>query len=287
MFAKLLKHEFKATRGVVAILCAILLVSGLTMGLSLQRMISMAENDYMSVVVTNETAAEDAAMTISSEAPLLADILCVFLMIAAIVAISICAASAIFFLIYRFYKSRFTDEGYLTFTLPVTNHQLLLSSITNTTLNLLIVGVVTAVTVLLIFLLALSAVPDVAVWEELKQVWPEILAVLKQAAAEDAGLLALMAFSGVASFFRQIIQLMLAVTIGALIAKKHKLLAAVGVYYGINMAVSFLTSMVSIYALNNNQPYVFMGIQGIVSAALVAGGYFLMHYLTSRKLNLT
>ena len=221
MFAKLLKHEFRATRGVVAILCAILLVSGLTMGLSLQRMISMAENDYMSVVVTNETAAEDAAMTISSEAPLLADILCVFLMIAAIVAISICAASAIFFLIYRFYKSRFTDEGYLTFTLPVTNHQLLLSSITNTTLNLLIVGVVTAVTVLLIFLLALSAVPDVAVWEELKQVWPEILAVLKQAAAEDAGLLALMAFSGVASFFRQIIQLMLAVTIGALIAKKH------------------------------------------------------------------
>lgn len=287
MFAKLLKHEFRATRGVVAILCAILLVSGLTMGLSLQRMISMAENDYMSVVVTNETAAEDAAMTISSEAPLLADILCVFLMIAAIVAISICAASAIFFLIYRFYKSRFTDEGYLTFTLPVTNHQLLLSSITNTTLNLLIVGVVTAVTVLLIFLLALSAVPDVAVWEELKQVWPEILAVLKQAAAEDAGLLALMAFSGVASFFRQIIQLMLAVTIGALIAKKHKLLAAVGVYYGIHMVVSFLTSMVSIYALNNNQPYVFMGIQGIVSAALVAGGYFLMHYLTSRKLNLT
>lgn len=287
MFAKLLKHEFKATRGVVAILCAILLVSGLTMGLSLQRMISMAENDYMSVVVTNETAAEDAAMTISLEAPLLADILCVFLMIAAIVAISICAASAIFFLIYRFYKSRFTDEGYLTFTLPVTNHQLLLSSITNTTLNLLIVGVVTAVTVLLIFLLALSAVPDVAVWEELKQVWPEILAVLKQAAAEDAGLLALMAFSGVASFFRQIIQLMLAVTIGALIAKKHKLLAAVGVYYGIHMVVSFLTSMVSIYALNNNQPYVFMGIQGIVSAALVAGGYFLMHYLTSRKLNLT
>ncbi|MEE1036261.1 MAG: hypothetical protein U0L15_04025 [Oscillospiraceae bacterium] len=287
MFAKLLKHEFQATRGVVAILCAILLVSGLTMGLSLQRMISMAENDYMSVVVTNETAAEDAAMTISSEAPLLADILCVFLMIAAIVAISICAASAIFFLIYRFYKSRFTDEGYLTFTLPVTNHQLLLSSITNTTLNLLIVGVVTAVTVLLIFLLALSAVPDVAVWEELKQVWPEILAVLKQAAAEDAGLLALMAFSGVASFFRQIIQLMLAVTIGALIAKKHKLLAAVGVYYGIHMVVSFLTSMVSIYALNNNQPYVFMGIQGIVSAALVAGGYFLMHYLTSRKLNLT
>lgn len=287
MFAKLLKHEFKATRGVVAILCAILLVSGLTMGLSLQRMISMAENDYMSVVVTNETAAEDAAMTISSEAPLLADILCVFLMIAAIVAISICAASAIFFLIYRFYKSRFTDEGYLTFTLPVTNHQLLLSSITNTTLNLLIVGVVTAVTVLLIFLLALSAVPDVAVWEELKQVWPEILAGLKQAAAEEAGLLALMAFSSVATFFRQIIQLMLAVTIGALIAKKHKLLAAVGVYYGIHMVVSFLTSMVSIYALNNNQPYVFMGIQGIVSAALVAGGYFLMHYLTSRKLNLT
>ena len=287
MFAKLLKHEFRATRGVVAILCAILLVSGLTMGLSLQRMISMAENDYMSVVVTNETAAEDAAMTISSEAPLLADILCVFLMIAAIVAISICAASAIFFLIYRFYKSRFTDEGYLTFTLPVTNHQLLLSSITNTTLNLLIVGVVTAVTVLLIFLLALSAVPDVAVWEELKQVWPEILAGLKQAAAEEAGLLALMAFSSVATFFRQIIQLMLAVTIGALIAKKHKLLAAVGVYYGIHMVVSFLTSMVSIYALNNNQPYVFMGIQGIVSAALVAGGYFLMHYLTDKKLNLT
>jgi hypothetical protein len=279
MFAKLLKHEFRATRGVVAILCAILLVSGLTMGLSLHRMISISENVYTSVVATNETTV--------IENPGVVDILCVFLMIAAVVAISICAASAIFFLIYRFYKSRFTDEGYLTFTLPVTNHQLLLSSITNTTLNLLIVGVAVVVTVLLIITLAASAVPDVAVWEELKQVWPEILAGLKQATAEEAGLLALMAFSSVATFFRQIIQLMLAVTIGALIAKKHKLLAAVGVYYGIHMVVSYLTSMVSISAINNDQPFVFVGIHGIVSAALVVGGYFLMHYLTSRKLNLT
>lgn len=278
MFAKLLKHEFRATRGVVAILCAILLISGLTMGLSLHRMISMAENAYTSVVVTNETAV--------SEAPAVVDILCVLLMIAAIVAMSVCVAGAIFFLIYRFYKSRFTDEGYLTFTLPVTHHQLLLSSITNTALNLLIVGVVTVVTALLIMALAASAVPDVAVWEEMKQIWPEIMEGLKQATKEEAGLIALMVASGMAAFFRQIIQLMLAVTIGALIAKKHKLLAAVGVYYGINMAVSFLTSMVSISALNNNQPYVFVGIQGIVSVALVAGGYFLMHYLTSRKLNL-
>ena len=264
MFAKLLKQEWKATSGMLGIL------SLGSLGVSL--------------LVTGLMRFESADIAGVPEIVWIPVGLMIFAGFLAILAYS---AGVQIMLIARFYKNKFTDEGYLTFTLPVTNHQLLLSSITNTTLNLLIVGVVTAVTVLLIFLLALSAVPDVAVWEELKQVWPEILAGLKQAAAEDAGLLALMAFSSVATFFRQIIQLMLAVTIGALIAKKHKLLAAVGVYYGINMAVSFLTSMVSIYALNNNQPYVFMGIQGIVSAALVAGGYFLMHYLTSRKLNLT
>ena len=45
------------------------------------------------------------------------------------------------FILYRYYKNLFTDEGYLTFTLPVTPHEILLSK----TINGIIWSVVTTV----------------------------------------------------------------------------------------------------------------------------------------------
>ena len=84
--------------------------------------------------------------------------------------------------------------------------------------------------------------------------------------------------------------LMLSVTVGSVIAKKHKVLAAVGTYYAIQVAMSIaealtMTSVVMLdgvgYAFN-----VFSA-SLLLMLAVTVGGYFLMHYLADKKLNLT
>ena len=82
--------------------------------------VSVAESGFAIVVENEDAAMSDLTM-----------VLCMVLLSCGIVAIAVCCAASLFFMIYRFYKRCFTDEGYLTFTLPVTNHQILLSSIIN------------------------------------------------------------------------------------------------------------------------------------------------------------
>ena len=86
--------------------------------------------------------------------------------------------------------------------------------------------------------------------------------------------------------FSELILLMVAVTIGAQIARKHKILAAVGVYYGISMAQSFAMSMIMLNATTSEDVNALLVSPGIMGLALSVSGYFLMHWLISKKLNL-
>ena len=91
----------------------------------------------------------------------------------------------------------------------------------------------------------------------------------------------------------QLILPLLAITMGAQVAKKHKLLAAFGIYYGLNMGVSVVTSISNIYLLvsealiNNSASLMFSTIfNSVLYLGLAIGGYFLMHHLVDKKLNL-
>ena len=85
--------------------------------------------------------------------------------------------------------------------------------------------------------------------------------------------------------------LMLAVTVGSLIAKKHKILAAVAVFYGIHVLISIATAFLmsandvlsdgALAAMSG-----FFGRTALLMTALSLGGYFLMYWLVDRKLNL-
>ena len=117
MFVKLLKHEWRANRGLVGLLCAIIAISGVLLGGSLRYSVwsTLTENSLMVTVY--------AMIVLVAELAILG---CVFL--------------AMYFLAYRFYKSRFEDQGYLMLTLPVTTHEHLLSSIVNTIIGVILVG---------------------------------------------------------------------------------------------------------------------------------------------------
>ena len=274
MFAKLLKHEWQATRGVIGLLCVIILVCGLMIGCSAHYLIWVEESTMVVI-----DADGDSSNVLS--------VLCVLLMMAGAMAMAVCAAGSVFAVTWRFYKSRFTDEGYLTFTLPVTHHQLLLSSLLNSILGVLAVIAACILAALIVAALFLLAVPQQIVWADawvsLGEAWQQILASLSQNSREFLSL----GIGTVIGFIASLIQLMLAVTIGALVAKKHKILAAVGVYYGINLGLSFIQMLFAMSAAFSQSFSLLMNSATLLSAAVAVGGYFLMYWLTSRKLNLT
>ena len=266
MFGKLLKAEWRASRRTVGILCAVVLIAGLLVGLMGAWMMRMSVSD--------------------KAAPEFLEITFVLFMMAAVIMVPLACVASVFYALYRFYRSRFAEEGYLTYTLPVGHHQLMLSSILASVVEILLVLLAAGLAVALCGGLILSALPwnqvgeaffaeagktIACLWEEFVRYLPDILRVF--------WMLLLMALS-------QLIVLMLAVTIGSIAARKHPILMAFVVYYGINI----LQLIVGILVINGSSQItngLTMGTMDILSAITILGGYFAMYYLTSRKLNLT
>lgn len=192
-------------------------------------------------------------------------------------------------LLVRFYKSRFTDEGYLTFTLPVNAHQVFLSS----ALNMLIWSVISMVVfgVCVVVLLLISQL-----WEpvsDLVNLLSQVLAEME----EILGIAPLYILNYLLNLISSIVLMLTCLTVGSVIAKKHKILAAFGVYYGISMIVSFVTGMGSVVVMSSPPSLgaevtldgmydALAYFQMVVSLALTLGGYFISTYLMKRELNL-
>lgn len=267
MFGKLLKAEWRSSRRTVGILCAVILIAGLLVGLMGAWMMRLS--------VSNTTA------------PDFLQIIFVLLMMAAVVAVPMACVASVFYALYRFYRSRFTEEGYLTYTLPVNNHQLMLSSILASVLEILLVLLAAALAVALCGGLTLSALPWEEVSEDFFATVSRYAGAMGQAILENLpdilrglGMLLLMALS-------QLIMLMLAVTIGSIAAKKHPVLMAFVVYYGIDILRLIVGILVIAGSGRITGGLAMDGTLDVISVITILGGYFAMYYLTSRKLNLS
>ena len=280
MFTKLLKHEWRATKGILALLCVIILIAGITIGSTLHIMVSDSR-DGATISVDGSPVA--ATLQPRSE---FAEVMCVLLIMAGVGAVAICSAGSLFFLIFRFYKRCFTDEGYLTFTLPVTSHQILLSSFVNTIIGSIIMIAAVLLAVAIAAVLFLTAFPENLVWADMSVGLSEAMGQLWASLLDNWDTFAALLGTGLISALSEVIVLMLAVTIGAMVAKKHKILAAVAVYYGIGLIQTFahiIPTLMSASAENMNS---MLSANSITSLVIGVAGYFLMHWLTSKKLNL-
>lgn len=275
MFTKLLKHEWRATKGILALLCVIILIAGLTIGCTMHYIIWNDQNG----TVVNMNDAGIATKFVS--------VACVLLIMAGVGAVAICSAGSLFFLIYRFYKRCFTDEGYLTFTLPVTTHQILLSSFVNTIIGELIMMVCVFLAVGIAAVLFLTAFPENLIWADVSVGLKEAFSQMWASLAEHMDVFASLTVTGIIGALSELIVMMLAVTIGALVAKKHKILAAVGVYYGISILQSFALTFANLSVVDKQTVLGLFSVTSLTSLVIGIGGYFLMHYLTDKKLNLT
>lgn len=264
MFAKLLKQEWRATRNVIGLLCVIILLSGLFIGLS---------TGYISNRLT------DSAPWVET--------LCVIVTMVCFLAVGVCCAAGVIYLICHYYQSRFTHQGYLTFTLPVTQHQLLLSGMVNIILGAALVVLCACLAAALALGLIVLAIPENAMmWKELTQEFGMLWDMLWQSLGAYGGTLLHFLASGLVYALSSLILLMLAVTVGAIIAKKHKLLATAAVYYGIHIVQSTLL----IVFLPTSPATGFTALLNttlVISLLLAVAGYFLMYHLTTKKLNLT
>ena len=273
MFTKLLKHEWRSTRGMLGSLILVCLAASLLGGGTMRYLI----------IASTQDAQHNAILTLS-----------ILTMVAAIIAVAVTGVAALLLFIGRFYKSRFTDEGYLTFTLPVNTHQNLLSSMVNTAIGMVIIFFVICAALAVWMLIGFSAIPGFyeKLWEVLPEVWAEICREIGKAEASDI-------FGGIALFLVnvltggacELVTLMLSVTIGSIIAKKHKILAAVGVYYGINVLISMTCSAtlaVQAFSSSEGAQMVFRVFtsSAVMTAGVAIAGYFLMYWLVDRKLNL-
>lgn len=215
MFSKLLKHDLRAVRKTALIISLSAIGASLVGGAALRAYFEMPKTDDMEFI----RSLFMIAFTVS-----------VFAVFATGIVISI-------FVFVRFYKNLYTDEGYLTFTLPTTRKSIHLAKTANAviwTLYEILLFLVCAA----IYLCFIS--PHVfEAFILLANAWPFSpfftvgLVVIS---------LLLLLFSSVFS----VCTIQLCITIGALLAKRFKLIVGILSYYAISTVLQFALQAVAL-----------------------------------------
>lgn len=167
---------------------------------------------------------------------------------------------------WRMYTHFYTDEGYLTFTLPVKRSTLYLSKVIMGT----VLETATVAILLLGILFIVLVVPPTESGEFFLSF--EGFRAIGQTFTDLANLagLWLILWIPLAAAILVLFALFqngliyFCITIGAVTAKRYKLVAAIGIYYGVNVAVSLVSEIVVMFLA--------VGITAVILAALAAGG---------------
>ena len=202
-------------------------------------------------------------------------------------------------LFIRFYRNFFTDEGYLTFTLPVKRETLLNSKVLAGFIAMAAAAAVCALNFSIIF-----AIPQYEVFrsgeffsgikEGLREIPDHLVGPLIVMGIEALVLAALV-------LLLSVLFLYCCITFGSMLVKKGKLFASIGMYYGIGSAI--INAMQLILVLSVGSITVWMEpisewqaptivtlilLGGILFlAALCALVYAFTHWMLGRKLNLS
>lgn len=192
----------------------------------------------------------------------------------------------IFLILQRYYKSMFTDEGYLTFTLPTSTDKILLAKITN--------GIIWSVISIVSLAISIGIIGFTAF--NLSSGFESLLNFVLDFFQETFYLRSLFpvvkflffSFIGLAS---NLVIYFTAITIGAVLSKKHKILTAIGIYYLINISMSILGSIVALPAIFMSRAPNLIATQGfliefLIDIIFIIAGYYACRYTINNKLNL-
>lgn len=192
----------------------------------------------------------------------------------------------------HFYRTMYTDEGYLTHTLPVTKHQILASKILVGGLWMLFVILGVYLSLLFLGLSLVSAFrPD---GYSLAYAWNRFLAGLWEGMVDfgkwfefDMSLWAISALAiSLLSPFVTITILFGAISLGQL-AARHKLMAGIFCYIAILVTDSLVSSLLRSFSMSIGD---YMGsslsIGFVVNLLTAVALYAVSYFVTSRRLNM-
>lgn len=169
----------------------------------------------------------------------------------------------------RFYKNFYTDEGYLTFTLPVKRSKLLLSKTLNSIIWFALHTALILVCVVIFLGLGIGSSmgtpPLKTVGISIGWLWDKVGWWLIVYAVE-----AILLFVVLSAFTTCLVQL--CITIGAIVAKKQKVLAAVGIYYLVNTVLSTVGSICLVVFLSGLEGFTVLlgGLSALAVNAAIA-----------------
>ena len=226
VLSKLLKYDLRANLKIFLFIWPAILVFGL-----LERVALMAELPVkISAIFVNLTTVLFVLAVIAA---------CVFALVISVI---------------RFYSGLLRDEGYLMFTLPVRPWQLVLSKLLTALLTLVVTGLVSFVSVGILF-------------GGIRGLLPSIRTSLEQSFGGGIALLVLLVVVQVAV---SVLQIYLSCSIGHLFRRK-RILFAVLFYYAINVVLETV-AVTSIIVLSNFEPFCRFLVQ--LSAGMSAPGMF-------------
>ena len=202
-------------------------------------------------------------------------------------------------LFIRFYRNFFTDEGYLTFTLPVKRETLLNSKVLAGFIAMAAAAAVCALNFSIIF-----AIPQYEVFrsgeffrgikEGLREIPDHLVGPLIIMGIEMLVLAALV-------LLLSVLFLYCCITFGSMLVKKGKLFASIGMYYGIGSSIISAMQLIMILSVGSitvwMEPISEWQAPTIVTLILLGGILFLAalcalvyaftHWMLGRKLNLS
>lgn len=290
MLGKLMKHEWKSTYRIG------LLMVLLTIGITFFGW--LAFRAPMWSAVSGENLEYENVALIGTG---LLDVLSIFTLLLYVILLVVIVVGTVVYFAVHFYRTMYTDEGYLTHTLPATKHQLLVSKI-------LVSGIweiiILAMTYLSLAALVLSAVmtvmPDGYTLKEFLEQIGNGFGMLRGLLEEEFGLnflvykIMLLVVTLIGPFV-SMTTIFGAISMGQLFTK-HRVMMAIVSYIGISVLNGILGSIVdsiagsAIFRAGNEDFGAYFDVsmwQGIIVNLLIGVAmYFVSHFVTTKKLNM-
>lgn len=286
MFSKLLKYEMRSSRRIAGLLCLVIL------GICL-----LLTGGIKLLTVTGANANEDVhGLLMATIIPL-----CVL----GVLAIVACNVGIYISLLVQFYRTKFTDEGYLTFTLPAGAHSIFLSSLVNMAIWHILGALASVLSLVIVMLFGTS--PDSLVNTELLRELAEaysgitelispakLLETLQWTALDDA----LRVANWILQLLSSLVLAPACIVLGATVSRKYKVLASVGVYVLIRGVIRVVTTvLLFVFEINSllgaaasswlEANRASQAASLIINLVILLVGYFLSVHLMNKKLNLS
>ncbi len=280
MFVKGMKYEIRSVARIVVPMLIIFLCAAMIMSLGFM----------LDGRVFNFTAKAEETGSLLAVLFVLAEMLLAFGVILLMVAINIAVYVLI---IYRFYVSFFTDEGYLTFTLPVTvNCHLMIKIVSMFFWNLASL-IVTILGGLIIFGGLYVGYTDEAkvILSEFSYVFEMMWSSLSQTVDHMGAQIIVGGLTLLMTTVFQSLLIYFSICLGCMLFKKHRLLGAIVGIFGINAIYSFISTigsyLLTFFSMVSEIAYlVTMGFTIVLTVVGIIAVYIGMRYILQKKLNL-